>query len=160
MLHDDVLSGPQATHSLRNFRSHNFPNSRSLAPSISNPHNLSKLNPLHQLPIPPSHSTMLILIIPIPPRIHRIILALLELIILLPLMRNDSTIHRALVVLRNGANHDSISARARLAIERLAIAQNREFEIGCGGVLEVEVLVVVIGMGVFVSADGLALGLD
>jgi hypothetical protein len=94
---------------------------------------------------------MFILIIPIPPRIHRIILALLELIILLILMRNDSTIHSGLIVLRNRANHNSISARARLAIERLTIAQDRKLEIGCGRVLKVDVLIVVVGVGVFVA---------
>lgn len=103
---------------------------------------------------------MLILIIPIATRIHCVILTLLELVILLPLVGDHRTVHRGLEVFGDGTEDDAISAGTSFTIEGLPIGHDGEFEVWGGCIFEVEVLVIVVGVGIFVAAHGLALGLD
>ena len=66
-------------------------------------------------------------------------------------MRDDSTIHGATEVLADAPDHDPIGPR-RAAVVDLAVLEDGEFQVGRGGVREGEVLVVVVGVRVFVSA--------
>lgn len=84
------------------------------------------------------------------PQIDGIVPAFGEPVLPLPVVRDHGTIHGATVVLGDGPNDHSVGA-GRAPVVRLA-GHDGELEVGLHGVLEGEVLVVVVGVGVFVAA--------
>jgi len=114
-----------------------------------------QINPLNKLPpkpstfpllpFPPPHKR------PLPPHIHRIITTLREPILPLPIMRDDRTVHRTAKVFTDTPDHDPVRTRGRTVVGGAGL-EDGEFEIRGGGVGEAEVLVVVVGVGVFITA--------
>ena len=90
------------------------------------------------------------LIVPLTPRIHTIIRALREAILTLSIMRDDGTINSTGVIGSDATDHDTVSSWRRTIVH--ASGYDGELQIGFGGMLEAEVLVVVVGVWILVSA--------
>jgi len=68
-------------------------------------------------------------------------------------MRDKPAVNRALEILRNAPDDDTVCV-GRTACIDFSGGEDGEFEVGFQGVREGELLVVVVGVGVFVSACG------
>lgn len=92
----------------------------------------------------------LLLVTTLTSRIHGIVGALREPILALPIVRDDSAINSARIIGGNAPDHDTIGSGRRTIVHVPGL--DGELQIGFRGVLEAEVLVVIVGMGVFVPA--------
>ena len=109
----------------------------------------SHFNLLQQFPMLMSFFD-LPLIVSLAPRVHTIIRALREAILPLSIMRDDGTINSTRVIGSDATDHDTVSSRWRSIVH--ASGYDGELQIGLGSMLEAEVLVVVVGVGILVSA--------
>lgn len=108
-----------------------------------------QLNIIQQLPMTMS-LLLMCLITTLPSRIHSVIRTLREAVLALSIVRDDGAVHSARVIGRNAPDHDAIGARGRTVVH--TSGDDGELQIGFGRVREAEVLVVVVGVRVFVSA--------
>lgn len=91
------------------------------------------------------------LIRPLTSRVHSVIGALCKPILPLSIMRDNSTVDGARVIIGNTSDDDAVGTRA-LTVVCAAGARDGKFEVGGLCVLEGEVFVVVVGVGVLVAA--------
>lgn len=99
-------------------------------------------------------TSLLRLVIPLPPNIHTIIRTFCEVVLLLPVVRDDGTVDGARVVLGDTADDDAVGAGGGAGV-CLVVLEDGEFEVGFLGVGEGEVLEGVSETGVWLEASGL-----
>jgi hypothetical protein len=96
------------------------------------------------------------LILALPTKIHRVILTLGEAVVPGAVVSDDGAVGGRGEVVRDAADDDAIGPRGS-AIVAASVPLDGEFQIRFLRVREVEVLIVVVGVRVFVAAQGLAL---
>lgn len=87
----------------------------------------------------PSATSLLRLVIPLPPNIHTVIRTFGEVVLLLPVVRDDGAVDGARVVLGDAADDDAVGAGGGAGVG-LVVLEDGEFEVWFLGVGEGEVL--------------------